>query len=349
MTNRTSSKFRVGLTRDFLNERDELEFKDLGLSLLDDSPRIEYGFLAERATVIRAEQIRDYDGIVTFWPSYDRESFAGVERLLGIALFGVGYDHVDVQACTDADVVLFNAAGAVDRPVAEAILTLMLSLSHHLFQKDRIARSGRWDDSIHWMGGELRDKVVGTVGLGGIARELCRLLSPFRVKQILAYDPLIPPEQARAVGAELCSLESLFQSSDFVTINCPLKEKTRNLITSQELSLMKSTAFLINTARGAIVNEQDLYQALLERRIRGAGIDVFSQEPLPAGSPLLTLENVIVTPHALAWTDELFSGIGTMSCHGMLKLANGVVPDHVVNRDVLCRPSFLKKLARFKA
>ncbi|MCI0590285.1 MAG: dehydrogenase [Gammaproteobacteria bacterium] len=346
--NRNSSRFRVGLTRDFLNERDELEFKDLGLSLLDASSRIEYEFLAERATVIRPEQVRDYDGIITFWPSYDRESFAGVDRLLGIALFGVGYDHVDVQACTDADVVLFNVAGAVDRPVAEAILTLMLSLSHHLFQKDRIARSGRWDDSIHWMGSELRDKVIGTIGLGGIARELCRLLTPFGVKQILVYDPLIPSEQARAVGSEVCSLERLLKSSDFVTINCPLNETTRNMIALRELSLMKPTAFLINTARGAIVNEQDLFRVLSERRIRGAGLDVFSQEPLPAGSLLLTLDNVIITPHALAWTDELFRDIGTMSCLGMSKLAHGEVPDHVVNKEVLRKTSFQRKLGRFR-
>lgn len=128
--NQTFCKFRVGLTRDFLNERDELEFKDIGLSLLDTSPRILYEFLAERATVIRPKQVRDYDGVITFWPSYKRESFAVVERLLAIALFGVGYDHVDVEACTDSSVALFNAAGAVDRPVAEAILTLILSLSH---------------------------------------------------------------------------------------------------------------------------------------------------------------------------------------------------------------------------
>ncbi|MCI0424057.1 MAG: dehydrogenase, partial [Acidobacteria bacterium] len=300
MPSQSSSEFLIGLTRDLLNEQDELEIKDLGLSLLEASPRVRHEFLAERVAVIRPQQIRDYDGIITSWPSYERESFAGVERLLGIALLGVGYDHVDVEACTDSDVALFNAAGAVNRPVAEAILTFMLSLSHHLFQKDRIARSGRWDDTIHWMGSELRDKIVGTVGLGGIARELCRLLASFRVKQILAYDPLIPPDQARAAGAELCSLECLFQSSDFVSINCPLNATTRNLIKRRELNLMKPTAFLINTARGAIVNEQDLYQALSEKRIRGAGIDVFSQEPLPAGSPLLTLDSVIVTPHALA-------------------------------------------------
>jgi phosphoglycerate dehydrogenase-like enzyme len=340
--------FRIGLTRDFLNDRDELEVKDLGLALLEASPRVSHEFLAERASLIRPQQIRDYDGIITFWPSYDRESFAGVERLLGIALLGVGYDHVDVEACTDSDVALFNAAGAVNRPVAEAILTLMLSLSHHLFQKDRIARSGRWDSTIHWMGSELRDKIIGTVGLGGIARELCRLLTSFRVKQILAYDPLIPPEQESPLGAELCSLDTLLQSSDFVTINCPLNAKTRNLITRRELSLMKPTAFLINTARGAIVNEQDLYQALSEKRIRGAGIDVFSQEPLPAGSPLLTLDNIIVTPHALAWTDELFRDLGTMACKGMLRLAHGEVPDHVVNRQVLQKRSFQKKLEPFR-
>jgi phosphoglycerate dehydrogenase-like enzyme len=347
MATQPPSEFLVGLTRDLLNDRDELEIKGLGLSLLEGSSKVRYQFLAERATVIRPQQIRDYDGIITFWPSYDRESFEGVERLLGIGLLGVGFDHVDLEACTEADIVVFNAAGAVDHPVAEAIITLMLALSHHLFQKDRIARSGQWDDAIHWMGSELRDKVIGTVGLGGIAREFCRLLTSFRVKQILAFDPLISPEQARAVGVELCPLERLLQSSDFVTINCPLNANTRNLITRRELSLMKPTAFLINTARGAIVDEQDLCQALSEKRIRGAGIDVFSQEPLPAGSPLLALDNVIVTPHALAWTDELFRDLGTMACQGMLKLAQGKIPERVVNREVVEKPSFLRKLARF--
>jgi phosphoglycerate dehydrogenase-like enzyme len=196
------------------------------------------------------------------------------------------------------------------------------------------------------MGSELRDKTVGTVGLGGIARELCRMLPAFRVRQILAFDPFVSQERAREAGAELCSLPALLQTSDFVLVNCPLNERTRNLIARSELDLMKSDAFLINTARGAVVNERDLYEVLQRRRIRGAGIDVFSQEPLPADNPLLKLDNVIVSPHALAWTDELFRDIGRMACQGMLRLAHGAAPDHIVNPEVLELPSFQAKLRR---
>ncbi|MCI0626442.1 MAG: dehydrogenase [Acidobacteria bacterium] len=346
--NETPPRFRIGLTRDFLDQQGKLVFKDIGLGLLAASPFVEYQFMAQRAEVMQPKQIENYDGVISLDPRYGPESFVGVNRLVAIGRFGVGYDNIDVQACTDAGVLLFITKGSVDRPVAEAILTLMLSLSHRVFQKDRLVRNGGWNDRIYWMGTELRNKVIGTVGLGGIASALCRLLVSFGVEKILAYDPYREETEARSLGVELVSLETLFQSSDFVTVNCPLNENTRDLITARELSLMKPTAYFINTARGGIVNQRDITEMLAQRRIQGAALDVFEQEPISQDDPLLSLDNVILAPHAIAWTDEAFLANGTMDCLGMLKLAQGEIPDHVVNPEVLGKPSFHKKLQRFR-
>jgi phosphoglycerate dehydrogenase-like enzyme len=273
--------------------------------------------------------------VISLAPRYTAESLQGVERLVAIVRFGVGYDMVDVAACTRADVLLCITSGAVNHSVAEATITWMLALSHRVFVKDRLTREGRWTERALHTGTELRDRTLGVVGIGGIGGRLVEMLRGFGMKPPLAFDPYTPAQRAAELGVTLVSLERLMKESDFVSINCPLNDQTRNLIGRDHLALMKPGAFLINTARGGIVNEEALIETLRDRRIAGAAMDVFASEPVKSGHPLAQLDNVILAPHCIAWTDELFRDIGQMACRITAAISRGEVPPGVVNRDVL--------------
>ena len=215
------------------------------------------------------------------------------------------YDGVDVAACTEADVMLFITSGAVDRPVAEATVGWMLALSHHMLIKDRLMREGRWHDQSLYMGTELRDRTLGVIGFGGIGASLIGLLNGFGMKPPMVYDPYVDPATVTRCGAVNVGLDTLLADADFVSLHCPLNEETKNLISKRELALMKPTAYLINTARGGIVDEDALYSALAEDRIAGAAIDCFLDEPILGSHRFSDLDNVLLAPHCIAGTAEL--------------------------------------------
>ena len=196
------------------------------------------------------------------------------------------------------------------------------------------------------MGSELRGRTLGIIGLGGIGRELVRLLAGFGMDPPLAFDPYADPEAAGRLGVRLVSLDDLLSSADFVSVHCPLTEQTRGMLGARELGLMKPTAYLLNTARGGIVDEDALVEALRGRRIAGAAVDCFAEEPVTRPHPLGEFENVLLAPHCIAWTDELFRDIGRAVCRGMLDLSRGLPPHGVVNPEVLDRPGFRAKWAR---
>ena len=256
---------------------------------------------------------------------------------------GVGYDSVDVKACTDNGVILTNTPDGVRRPVATSILALMLALSHKLLTKDRITREGRWAETTNYMGVGLTGKTVGSIGVGNIGGELFRLLAPLEMVH-LAYDPYAKPEDAAKLRVRLVDKETIFRESDFVCINTPLTPETRGFIGAREFSLMKPTAYFINTARGPVVDEPALHAALAERRIAGAALDVFAQEPIGRDNPLVTLDNVIVTPHSICWTDEFFRNNAESAFRSVAAVAAGRAPTYVVNRDVLQHPHVRSRL-----
>jgi phosphoglycerate dehydrogenase-like enzyme len=340
--------FRVNITRDVLDDEGKFVFKEMGLELLDAEPHIRYEFMREFRPVGTPEQLRDCDGALWLIPRVTRETLEGNDQLAGIARIGVGYDMVDLDACTEADVAVFISRGAVNRSVAEAIITWMLMLGHKAMLKDRLTREGRWSEKGRHNGSELRDRVIGTVGFGGIGGELKRLLEGFGIARFLVFDPYMAPEQITSQGATPVDLDTLMAEADYLAINCPLTPETRGLIGAAQLARMKPTAYLVNTARGGIVNEAALAEALRAERIAGAALDVFDQEPPPPDNPLLRLENVILAPHAIAWTDEIFRDNGRMACTGLVRLSRGELPDHIVNPAVVERPGFQRKLARLK-
>ena len=337
--------FRVAFTGDFYAADGSPRYADMGLSVLEPHAHIRTSRFEEHRASIGSDQIGDAQGVVVLTPAVTAASVAKADDLLAIGRFGVGYDAVDVAACTAADVVVFITAGAVDHSVAEATVGWMLALTHHLRAKDMLVRDGHWDRRSNFMGRELRDRTFGTIGLGGIARKTIALLKGFGMKQPIAFDPYVKGE---VEGVRLVSLDELLASADFVSIHCPLTEQTRNLIGPRELALMKPDAYLINTARGGIVDEAALYEALRDRRIAGAALDCFTLEPVVGPHPLGTLDNVLLAPHSIAWTGELFRDIGRAVCQGMVDLSRGDRPRGVVNPQVFERPAFREKWARVR-
>lgn len=338
--------FRVALTADFYDATGKPKFEDLGLSVFERQPHVTVSTFKSHQPVIQPDQIEDAQGVVVLTPQVTSASIAGCPDLLAIGRFGVGYDTVDVAACTEANVVAMIAAGAVDRSVAEAAIAWMLALTHHVLPKDRISRAGRWDDRTRYMGCELRDRTLGVIGLGGIGRQVVALLGGFGMKPPLAYDPLVLPEVFNNLGVRPVSLDELLSMADFVSIHCPLNESTRGMIGARELGLMKRNAYLLNTARGGIVDEAALVVALREGRIAGAALDCFEKEPLTAPERFEGLDNVILAPHSISWTGEMFRDVGRAACQGMLDLSLGRRPRGVLNAALFSKPAFLEKWAR---
>ena len=261
-------------------------------------------FFAESGVEITPADLARYDAIYVSTPRVTCASFAarpGSTRL--IARHGVGYDSVDVTACNDPGVPLTIKPDGVRRPVAMAAMIFVMALSQKPFMKDRLTRAGRWAEKNDHMGTGLVGRTLGLIGAGNIGREIMRLARPFGL-HVLATDPNVDEATMAAEGARRADLDTVLRESGFVVLICTLTLQTRHLIGSAQLRLMRPNAYPINVARGPIVDEAALIAALRERCLAGAGLDVFEQEPVDPANPLLTMDNVIVTPHALCWTDE---------------------------------------------
>jgi phosphoglycerate dehydrogenase-like enzyme len=225
----------------------------------------------------------------------------------------------------------------------------MIGLSHHMLVKDRLVRDAGWDERSRYMGCELRERTLGVVGLGGIARKLVELLSTWGMNQPLAFDPFIDAAVAARLGVRLVTLDELLTKSDFISVHCPLTDGTRGLIGAREIGLMRPSAYLINSARGGIVDEDALYDALAAKQIAGAAVDCFVQEPLQEPHRFRELDNILLAPHSIAWTNELFRDIGRAACQGIVDFSRGVRPPGVVNAEVLDRSSFQDKWKRLRS
>jgi phosphoglycerate dehydrogenase-like enzyme len=343
----TKDDFKVCFSADFLDEQRKLIFPDIGIALLENEPRIAYEFLTDCRPEYTPDQLGDCDVLITMKPRITAKSLEGVRRLCAIGRCGVGYDNVDLRACTEHDVAVYITPAGVVRTMASSIVLMVLALSHNLVVKDRMTRQGRWVESTRKLGREPRDRIIGTIGLGNIASEAVRLLRNFSPAEFLAFDPYVNESRAAELGVRMVSLETLLREADYVLVNCPLNDKTRHLIGEPELRLMKKSAALINTARGPIVDQTALIRALQSGTIAAAALDVYEKEPIENDSPLLKLENVILTSHSVGWTEELFRDMGRIDCEGAIAIRHGKVPNSVVNRDVLERPRFQEKLSAY--
>lgn len=345
---RHDGRFQLGQTADFFTDAGEPRYRDMGSSLAAAHSGIALSRFERHEPIVQAGQLQGLNGVVVLTPRVTAESLALAEDLLVVARFGVGYDGVDVAACTEHDVALTITVGAVDRPVAEATVGWLLALTHHIKAKDRLVREARWNERSNYMGSELRERTLGIVGFGGIGRSVIALLRGFGMRTPLVFDPFVDPAKVAEFGARAVGLGELMTGADFVSLHCPLTEQTRGLIDAGALALMKPTAYLINTARGGIVDETALYAALVEKRIAGAALDCFDGEPLTAPPRFAEFENVLLAPHAIAWTDELFRDIGRTAFGGVIDFVEGRRPRGVVNPEVFERPTFQAKWHRLQ-
>ena len=322
--------FRLGLTRDLLSASGEPSFGRGPLALLDNDPHIEWEFLPESLSEITPDVMARYDGLYVNSPHVGAASVARADRRVRIvSRHGVGYDSVDVRALAAKGVVVTNTPVAVRRPVAVAALTFILALAGKLLDKDRLTRTGRWHERTSHMGQGLTTRTLGVIGGGGIGRELLALARPFGWKMMVA-DPYVDGAAMRSLGAERVSLEQMLRESDFVVATVLLNQETRHLMNAERFAQMKRSAYFINLSRGPIVDEPALIAALRNGTIAGAGLDVFEQEPVAPDNALLTMHNVLVTPHALCWTDECFDAIAREGLGCMVDFANGRTPKSVV-------------------
>jgi D-3-phosphoglycerate dehydrogenase len=260
-------------------------------------------------------------------------------RLKLIARFGVGYDNVDVPAITEQGIMLTIAPDGVRRPVASSVMAFLLFLAHRLDTKDKLVREGRWKDKGDFLGYGLTGKKLGVIGVGNIGMEVFRLARPWDMVH-LGCDPNVPQSAMDEVGAKKVDLDTLLREADVISVNCLLDDKTHHLIGAREFGLMKPSAFFINTARGPVVDEAALTDALRGKRIRAAAIDVFEQEPTPVDNPLLKLDNVLVAPHAVCHTDECMRLLGESAFASCVALAQGRRPKHIVNPQALSHASW---------
>lgn len=340
--------FKVGLTPDFYTDAKGYFERATG-EQFDPIPNLEMTTIPLRKGDVATPEALDlYDGIVALSMRITADSLRGIERLAVVARWGVGYDMIDVPAMTQAGVALCITPSGVRRPVAEAILTFIFALLKNLMPLDRMTREGRWRSGMNGLGRDIPGLVLGSIGCGNIGREMFRLAGPLGFARLIACDPMVTQAQADDLGVEMVDMDTVFRESDIVTINTFLNKDTEGLVGERHFRLMKPNAYFINTARGPIVQHPALVKALKEKWIAGAGIDVFPGEPPPVDDPLFELDNVILAPHALAWTEGCMYDNGTEACRHVLEVSRGQIPGAIVNRDVVNNPAFLSKLERYR-
>ena len=274
--------------------------------------------------------VAEIDGWIAGLDRIDADVIAAAPRLRVIARYGVGVDRVDVRAATRRGIVVTNTPGANAAAVAEHAIALMLALCRNLCRSDRAVRNGEWP---RFDGVGLRGKTIGLVGFGAVGREAARRLQAFGCR-VLAYDPLIPGDAVRDHGVEPAALGDLAAAADVVSLHAAYTPGSPALVDDAFLAGMRPGAFLVNTARGELVDEAALHRALSEGRLRGAGLDCFREEPPPADHPLLRLPQVIATPHAAAHTDEAAAAMGRMALAACLQVLAGERAEHTVNPEV---------------
>jgi phosphoglycerate dehydrogenase-like enzyme len=335
-------KFRVGITRDVLGPSGEPVYGHAALRILED-PLVEWEYLPAAVPELTPEHASRYDALCVFGSRVSRKTVTGPDRRLKlIARFGVGYDTVDVAACTEQGILLTIAPDGVRRPVASSVMAFMLAMAHRLATKDRLVRDGRWKEKGDYLGYGLTGKVLGVIGVGNIGQEVFRLAKPWDMVH-LGCDPYVPQAAVTGLGVKLVNLDTLLRESDVISVNCLLSDETKHLIGARAFGLMKSSALFINTARGPVVDEPALIDALRSKRIAAAAIDVFEQEPTAADNPLLQFDNVIVAPHAVCHTDECMRLLGESAFTSAIELAHGRRPNHIVNTNALGHPAWGSK------
>ncbi len=341
-------KVRIGITKDLFDKTGEFIMPGFNPKQIDNITGIVWEPLPEFSREVTPDQIKGFDFVISSsLPQWTSVSVADNHQLLSILRTGIGYNLVDVPSVTRAGVLLGITPEAVRRPVAMAVLTFLLSLSTRLLNKDKLTREGHWNQRAKYHGIGLPGKTLGTIGVGNIGHEMFMLAKPFGMKHI-SYDPYVKQDSVADADVEIVDIDVVLTQSDFLVICCPLVQETHHLIGEGEIRKMKNSAFLINVARGPIVDEVALIKALKNGWIQGAGLDVFEEEPISSDNPLLNMDNVIVTPHSLCWTDEFFKVMWEQIFNQITQIIDTKIPSGIVNPEVWDNSEFQSKLKRLQ-
>ena len=262
--------------------------------------------------------LSDVDGVIAGLDEFTEEAMKSSSRLKVISRYGVGLDNVDTEAAKRLGIVVTNTPDVNTQAVADLTFGLLLSVSRMIPQAHLSTGQGQWQ---RFIGRGVCKKVLGIIGLGHIGKAVAKRAKGFEM-EILAYDVKQDEAFAQTLGIRFRSLDDLLREADFITLHCELNSQTEGILGERELGLMKETAFLINTARGGLVDEKALYQALKAGKIAGAALDAYGQEP-PLGNPLLTLDNIVATPHIGAYTYETVLDMGLLSVENLMKALRG--------------------------
>lgn len=259
-----------------------------------------------------------------------RELMASSPRLKAVGVHGIGCDHVDLEAARELGKIVFNTPTALTETVAEMTMALMLALTRRVVSADKAVRAGEWSRKYGDLRGtEIVGKTVGIIGLGKIGSAVARRLKPFGVR-LIYHDVRESPELERETGIERVAIDELLSRSDIVTLHVPYTSETHRIISGEEIGMMRDGAFIVNTARGRIIDQGALVEALRRGKVAGAALDVFEEEPLDPGSPLASMDNVILTPHLGASSVEAMERMAVQVADGVLKVLRNETPDHPV-------------------
>ena len=314
--------------------------QDTGMSLLEgkvDHKLWSIDGKPDPETVLRDIPLAD-GLIMTMGIHMDRDFFEKAVKLKIASLYSVGYDNVDIKAATEFGIMVTNTPGVLTDATADTAMMLMLMSARKAMENERIMREGGW---THWspnqfVGKDLSCSVLGIVGFGEIGRAVAKRALAFGMKIIYTCRTR-KTEYEEKLCAEYVTLEDLLKRSDFVSLNCALTNETAGLIAERELRMMKKDAVLINTARGAVVDQKALFRACSEGWICGAGLDVYEKEPVPMDEPLLKLENVVMMPHIGSATQRSREGMALLAATNLIEALEGRVPPNLVNPEVLKR------------
>jgi D-3-phosphoglycerate dehydrogenase len=319
--------FKVVVT-DYTYENLDIERKILA------RPDIELQDYQYRDAAHVEEITADCDVLVTQYADINREVIENLAHCRMIIRYAIGVDNIDLAAASERGIPVVNVPDYGIDEVSTYAVTLLLCAARKIPQTIDMIRRAEWNYAITKPMYRTAGKTVGLIGFGRIPRAVAKKLSGFDM-QILAYDPFVSEESAKELGVKLVSFEELVCQSDYISVHCPLTAQTHHIVNEDVLRAMKKTAFLINTSRGATVDTEALYHACRDGEIAGAAIDVTEQEPLPAGSPLRTLNNLIITPHIAWYTEEAIATLKEKLAQEIIRVYEGGQPVNIVNRNSL--------------
>lgn len=273
---------------------------------------------------------------------YNREFFEYKDKTLLITRHGIGYNNIDTEAAAEKGTIVTIVPGLTEREaVAENAMALLMGVLRKIRPASLRVKAGKWKERSQFIGHEIKAKTVGIIGFGNIGSRVGEILKNGFNARLIAYDPYLTHKEIINRGAEPVSLEELLKTADIISINASMNSKNYHLLSFEQFALMKKGIVIVNTARGELMDEKALINALNEGKVAGAGLDVIEGEPIDETHPLLAYDNVVITPHTGAYTYESLYGMGNKVIEDIERVLKGEVPDNIVNMELLNRKKIL--------